>query len=147
MSREGRYLGRHFTPHEVYFVQIPKTIDEWRKIYDDGDESFAYWNVWIQFKELFEQAGFRLYRKRSNLILAPPLEDEVTPGPSGYAYLSSLNPSLAAMQWERFNLMVSFFIQRNSHYSRLLERPFLRPTSRRRAGLCRSCHDGWRAGS
>ena len=109
MSREGRYVREsEFTPH-VYFGQIPKTIDEWRKIYDDGDESFAYWNVWIQFKELFEQAGFRLWRKRSDLILAPPLEDEVTPGPSGYAYLSSLNPSLAAMQWERFNLMVSLF--------------------------------------
>ena len=109
MSREGRYLGAyHFTLH-VYFGQIPKTIDEWRKIYDDGDESFAYWDVWIQFEELFEQAGFRLWRKRSDLILAPPLGDEVTPGPSGYAYLSFLNPSLAAMQWERFNLMVSLF--------------------------------------
>lgn len=37
--------------------QIHKTIDEWRKIYDDGDESFAYWNAWIQFKERFEQAA------------------------------------------------------------------------------------------
>jgi hypothetical protein len=40
LSREGReYLGEHFTPH-VYFGQIPKTIDEWRRIYDDGDENY-----------------------------------------------------------------------------------------------------------
>ncbi|EDR06271.1 uncharacterized protein LACBIDRAFT_328936, partial [Laccaria bicolor S238N-H82] len=85
---------------------IPQTIDEWRKIYDDEDEGLtAYSDVWFQFKELFEQAGFRLWRKRSCLILAPPLEDEVTPGPSGYAYWSFLNPSLAATQWEIFNVM------------------------------------------
>ena len=40
-----------------------------------------------------------------------------------------------------------FFMQWNTYHSRLLERPFLRPTSRRWAGLCSSCHDGWGAGS
>ena len=51
------------------------------------------------------------------------------------------------MQWERFNLMVSPFMQWNSYYWMFLEWPFLRLTSHRRAGFCSSCHHGWGAGS